>query len=163
MNVLHLIETTGPGGAETVFVELAEGLQRLGHRSFPVVHGPGWVQDALQAAGFAATPRPLGRTPDLAFIRAMRRLVRDERITIIQTHLLGSAAYGALIGRITRIPVVSTFHGVNDLGRPGLAASARLGAVRFGAARAVFVSQGLKRALSPAFRMREERTAVIYN
>ena len=163
MNVLHLIETTGPGGAETVFVELAKGLQRLGHRSFPVVHGRGWVQDALQAAGFDATPRPLGRTPDLAFIRAIRRLVRDERITIIQTHLLGSAAYGAFIGRTTGTPVVSTFHGVNDLGRPGLGRTARLGAVRLGVARAVFVSHGLRDAVAPALRLRQERTAVVYN
>ena len=35
--VLHLIDTGGPGGAETVFLELVRGLSTYGWESVPVV------------------------------------------------------------------------------------------------------------------------------
>ena len=163
MRVLHLIETTGPGGAETVFVQLAAGLRRRGHTSVAVVHGSGWVANALESEGIAPVMMPLGRTPDLAFVARAGTLLRRERIDLIQTHLLTSAMYGAMLGRMFGVPVVSTFHGTNDFGQPGWRRSFKLGAMRLGGARAVFVSESLQRACAEIPGMPLQRTAVVHN
>jgi glycosyltransferase involved in cell wall biosynthesis len=163
MNVLHLIDTVGPGGAETVYAELAAGLARRGHTSIPVVHGPGWVDDALRAHALQPVMIPVGRTPDLRFLARLDRIVRERHVDVVQTHLLASGAYAALAGRIRGVPVVCTFHGVSDLGAPGLGRSARLSAIRWGAARAVFVSDVLRRTLAAEVRMPEGKTAVVHN
>ena len=49
--ILHVIDTTGPGGAETIFVDLAAGLDPSMYRSVALIRGPGWVQTALEARG----------------------------------------------------------------------------------------------------------------
>lgn len=54
-SVLHLIDTGGPGGAETIYCELASGLDPARWRSIAAVPEAGWLSDALQARG--VTPR----------------------------------------------------------------------------------------------------------
>ena len=162
MRVLHLIETTGPGGAETVFVEIAVGLVRRGHTSLPVVHGPGWVADALRSAGVEPLMIPSGKSPDLAFLARVDALVRGG-VDVIQTHLIGSAASGSVVGRFRGVPVVATLHGVNDIGPSSRGRSARLTAIRWGATRAVFVSESLRRSLNPIMRVPPSRAAVVHN
>ena len=49
--LLHVIDTTGPGGAETIFIELADRLRARGHKSIVTVRGEGWVADTLRQRG----------------------------------------------------------------------------------------------------------------
>ena len=46
--ILHVIDTTGPGGAERVFVDLANSLQKKGYRSIAIIRGKGWVYEELK-------------------------------------------------------------------------------------------------------------------
>ncbi|HMC55219.1 MAG TPA: glycosyltransferase [Gemmatimonadaceae bacterium] len=163
MRVLHLIETTGPGGAETVYVQVAAGLRRRGHTSLAVVHGGGWVADALASEGISPQIMPLGRTPDVGLLSRLGHLIRREGVDVIQTHLLTSAMYGALLGRALGVPVVSAFHGMNDFGRAGWRTALKLRALRFGDARIVFVSEALRRSSTATFRFRADRTSVVHN
>src|SRR5690606_20723874 len=116
LRILHLIDTGGPGGAETVFVELVRGLaDRVAHQSL-VVPEEDWLAEALRSHRFTPTiraTRPGGF--DLDFLFWLTNQIRTARIDVIQTHLLGSATYGALAGWMTGIPVVCTFHGTPDL------------------------------------------------
>ena len=49
--ILHTIDTTGPGGAETVFIDLVTGLPATRYRSIAVIRGEGWVCDELRRRG----------------------------------------------------------------------------------------------------------------
>ena len=49
--ILHIIDTTGPGGAETVFIDLATRFPKEKYRSVVVIRGKGWVYDELCRRG----------------------------------------------------------------------------------------------------------------
>ena len=47
-SILHAIDTTGPGGAETVFLDLVQYLTVDGYHNIAIIKGPGWVEDQLK-------------------------------------------------------------------------------------------------------------------
>ncbi len=49
--ILHAIDTTGPGGAETVFLDLVEKLTLDGYENYAIIKGPGWVENQLKQRG----------------------------------------------------------------------------------------------------------------
>jgi hypothetical protein len=51
ITVLHMIDTGGPGGAETVFLNTATGLDKSKFTSVCMVSREGWLADALRARG----------------------------------------------------------------------------------------------------------------
>jgi glycosyltransferase involved in cell wall biosynthesis len=113
--ILHLIDTIGPGGAETVYMELVRGLGADGWEAVPVVPGKGWLDDTLTAEGIAhACIDATGRF-DVAYARRLRRLIEAENAALVQTHMLGTSVYGTLACLGTPVPVVSTFHGHPDI------------------------------------------------
>jgi glycosyltransferase involved in cell wall biosynthesis len=161
--VLHLIDTTGPGGAETVFVELADRLRDHGHTSIPVIHGPGWVNDELRRSGLQPVILPAGGSFNWGLLLGLRRLVRRHKVDIIQSHLLGSNVYAALTGFLTGVPVVASFHGMVDVdGRDRLKRLRRF-IMRLGVRRFVCVSMALREALVAQGFVGSDRSGVIYN
>ncbi len=114
-NILHIIDTTGPGGAETIFTQLASATQQEGWKTLALIRGPGWVMDELQRLGIRYHIEDCKGSVNLTFLRKLVRIVRREKIDIIQSHLLGSNLYACLAGLITRTPVISTFHGFVDI------------------------------------------------
>lgn len=161
--VLHLIDTTGPGGAETIFSQLACRLDPARFRSVPVVGGPGWVLDSLEAGGQHSDVIAPSGALDLSYIAALRRSMRRHRANIVQCHLIGSAVYGSIAARLAGARAVATFHGHADLPQGD-----RLRAVRFRilnqcAARVVFVSESLRQVFLGATSLRPALTTVIPN
>lgn len=114
-SILHLIDTTGPGGAETIFTQLAAYTQNQGFRSIAVIRGPGWVQSELERLGVETRVINCKGSFNISFLRSLRDIIRTEEIDLIQAHLLGSSLYGSLAGLWTRTPVISTFHGHVDV------------------------------------------------
>jgi glycosyltransferase involved in cell wall biosynthesis len=115
--ILHLIDTGGPGGAETVFLELVRGLPAYGWESVPVVPEVDWLAGALRGAGFESECVAATGRFDVGYARRLRRMIREQRIALVQTHLLGTSVYATIACLGTRIPVVSTFHGHPDISR----------------------------------------------
>jgi len=143
-NILHVIDTTGPGGAETVFVQLATCLDAHKWQSFAAVPGRGWVYDTVAETGLQPIVTPCSGSFDLRYLVALCRAIRNHRIDLVQTHLFTASVYGSLAGTLCGVPVVSTFHG-----RPDLAGSERYRALKFrilrrGARKVVFVSESLR-------------------
>jgi glycosyltransferase involved in cell wall biosynthesis len=164
--ILHLIDTTGPGGAETVFVELATGLDPERWPGLAVVTGPGWVCDQVEARGIQPVVVPsLQRSFDVRFLGRLVRVIRRHRIDLVQTHLLGSAVYGVIAARWAGARVVCTFHGHWDLQGAGRLRAFKRWLVDRGADRLVFVSESLRTAFREAGFVRGGRTgsAVIHN
>jgi len=113
--ILHLIDTTGPGGAETVFIQLADKLRVRGFRSIVVIPGPGWVQEELIKRSIDPYIIPAKGSFTFGFLCKLIRLVKKNQVSLIQSHLLGSNVYAAMAGLITGVPVVATYHGMVDV------------------------------------------------
>ena len=50
-SILHAIDTTGPGGAETVFLDLVQKLTLEGYNNYAIIKGAGWVENQLKRRG----------------------------------------------------------------------------------------------------------------
>ena len=163
IKVLHIIETSGPGGAETVFREIARGLDPSKFESRCIVPADGWLSQSLQTDGIPVEIMGLGRTADLTYLGRLVRLVRRERISVIQSHLLGSNVYAALVGAVCRVPVVGTFHGQVDVSSRDRFLSLKCRILNAGADRLVFVSQHLRRFFLASTCMDPAITTCVYN
>jgi len=91
--ILHVIDTTGPGGAETVFIELLSRLQSERYESIVVIRGAGWVYDELRRRGFEPYVVDAKGSFNFRYLLELVKIVRREKIDLIQAHLLGSGVY----------------------------------------------------------------------
>ena len=146
--ILHVIDTTGPGGAETVFLELAEECMRRGYHSIALIRGPGWVEEQLKKRGIPYEIRDCKGSLNVRFLASMLSIVRRNRVTHIQSHLLGSNVYTSLLGLLLRIPVITTFHGHVDISEKERFRGAKLAIIRAGARHVVSVTEDLKQSIN---------------
>lgn len=161
--ILHTIDTTGPGGAETVFIDLLTHLPQDKYRAVVVVRGKGWVYDELRRRGVQPVLLPAKGSFNRRYLSSLAGLIRKERVDLIQSHLLGANVYCSLAGLLTRRPVVATFHGTVDIGDRERFKGLKFGVINRGADRVVAVSGSLKRHLLARTPLREKKTTVIYN
>lgn len=161
--ILHVIDTTGPGGAETVFIELADRLRQHGYRSIPVIRGPGWVHDELQRRGLEPVLLEAKGSFNLPFLKGLITLIRREKADLIQSHLLGSNVYCALAGWLTGTPVVGTFHGMVDISPNERLRGLKLWVMEKGIRRFVSVSQNLADQVAREGLLNPRKSSVIYN
>jgi glycosyltransferase involved in cell wall biosynthesis len=162
-SVMHVIDTGGPGGAETVFLQIATGLDPARFRSVAVVGDNGWLPEQLEK--YSLVPHILAAKGSFktGYLLALHRLVRHHKIDVIVAHLYGSAVYASLLGRIICVPVVSVLHGQSDVAHSDRLAPLRSGIVRKGSRKVIFVSEHLKDHLGPRLRLVESQCAVIPN
>lgn len=161
--ILHVIDSTEPGGAETVFVQLADEFRKRGYRCITVVSGPGWVTDELRRKNFEPVTINAKGAFNLSLVRGLIRIVREEKVDIIQSHLLGSNVYCALVGLLTRTPVVATFHGMVDVSPDERLRWLKYQIMNFGVSRFVAVSERLRNAIFAEKLLDLRRTEIIYN
>lgn len=161
--ILHVIDTTGPGGAETMFIELADRLRERGYRSVVVVRGKGWVHDQLCRRGLEPVIIPAKGSFNFSLLFALLRLLRQQRIDVVQSHLLGSNIYCALAGMISRVPVVATFHGMVDVAEDERVPWLKYKILNWGVSRFVSVSQRLQDAIDLQGLLNADKTTVVYN
>lgn len=161
--VLHLIDTTGPGGAETVFTELLARMPQDRYRHHVILRGEGWVADRVRTLGYEPAFIDSKGSFNVAYLRQLIRFVRQHRIQLIHAHLLGSNVYGSLVGLITRTPVITTFHGNVDVASKERLLNIKFQMINWGAQYIVCVSNGLKRDLLQRSPLRKDKLRVIYN
>lgn len=163
--VLHTIDTTGPGGAETVFVNIASKVDQKRFRSVIALNGPGWVNDELNRRGFNAHLLNVRRNSsfDFGYLRQLHAIVARERVDLIQSHLFGSSVYSCLTGLYAGVPVISTFHGAVDIGGHNSLRPLKFAIVNAGSRRIVFVSEHLREEILGATSLSRTRATHIYN
>jgi glycosyltransferase involved in cell wall biosynthesis len=162
--VMHTVDTWGPGGAETVCVELAAGLDPSRFRSVASAIREGWVNDALRARGIDTSMTRTGRGPiDVAYLWRIAALARRKRADLIQSHLLTANLYCALASRMLGIPSVATFHGMVDVKANDRLGALKLRLITANVARLVFVSEALRQHFIRAHRVDDRRTVVVPN
>jgi glycosyltransferase involved in cell wall biosynthesis len=143
--LLHLIDTGGPGGAETIFLNVVTGLDAQRWRSVAVVPVRDWLWHALQEHGVEPLLLPTRGSFDWRYLSAIARLSRQQRVDLVQSHLLTTAVYANLAARPWQLPVVSTFHGQNDVVASGSYRAAKFRILRRRRSTCVFVSESLRR------------------
>lgn len=161
--LLHLIDTGGPGGAETVYLRVAAGLQARGWRAIPVVNRDAWLAARLREAGLEPVILDSKGSMNLEYLYKLCALIRSSRADAILTHLYGSAVYGAMAGRWTGKPVISVLHGHSDIGAGERLAWLKGRIVSRGTARLVAVSAPLRNALAVKIKAPPEHWIVIPN
>ncbi len=161
--ILHLIDTGGPGGAETVFAQVATGLASRGCESIAVVSRDAWLASRLRSGGLAPRFLPAKGSLNRQYLTGILRLVRAERPDVILTHLLGPAVYGSVAGLWTGTLVVAVLHGQSDLGPSERFRGAKAALIRRGASSVVFVSDQLRDALAPRLALAPKQCVVIPN
>ena len=163
ISVMHVIDTGGPGGAETVFLQMATGLDPARFRSVAVVGDNGWLPEQLQKRSLAPNILSAKGSFKFGYLLALCRLIRRRKIDVVVAHLYGSAIYASLLGRVMRVPVISVLHGQSDVAHSDRLAPLRSGIVRTGSRKVVFVSEHLKDHLRPRLRLAESQCVVIPN
>jgi len=161
--ILHLIETTGPGGAETVFLNLFDAFNRDGFRSVALVGRDGWTAQRLRERGVTPYECRMKGSLNVPYFREIVRVARRERVDLLQAHLAGASVYASIAGVLTGRPVVSVFHGAVDIDGGGRLRWAKNAALRFGSDRIVAVSNNLRDGLLERLPLRRDGMRVIYN
>jgi glycosyltransferase involved in cell wall biosynthesis len=163
INILHTIDTTGPGGAETVFLNIINGLDTSKFQSTVAICGKGWVNDQLVKDGW----RPLFLSAEgsfnIRYILQLISIIRKKKIDIIHSHLIGSNVYCSLAGWICGVPVISTFHGFVDTASTDSLLKLRFILINRGSDKIVFVSQQLKNHFINNYRINSDKCLTIYN
>jgi len=161
--ILHIIDTTGPGGAETVFIDLVTRLSSNKFIPVVVIRGKGWVYDELIRRGIEPILLDAKGSFNWRYLLGLRKIIKNEKIDLIQSHLLGSNVYSALAGLITRTPVVAVFHGTVDIGDNERLKSLKFAAINWGSQRVVAVSKKLSDNILARTPIDKTKIQIIYN
>ncbi|KAB2889086.1 MAG: glycosyltransferase [Desulfobulbaceae bacterium] len=163
IRVLHSIDTTGPGGAETVFVNLVKGLDPETFESFAVIRGEGWVCETLRSHEIEPIFVQSRGSFNIKYLLELMRIIRKYRIDIVQSHLLGSNLYCCLAGVLCRVPVITTFHGFVDTSAQERLMGLKTRMINLGSSGIVFVSDGLRKKFVQTFGFSNTKSVTIYN
>jgi glycosyltransferase involved in cell wall biosynthesis len=111
-----MLESDGPGGAETLLLHLAGELRRRGHEVVPVGpdDGCGWLAGEFRDRGFVPEVFRLRRAIDPGCVTGLARMLRRRRVDVVHSHEFTMAFYGAAASRVLRLPHVVTMHGGMD-------------------------------------------------
>lgn len=161
--ILHIIDTTGPGGAETVFIDLATRLPKDKYQSVVVIRGKGWVYDELCRRGVKPFLLDAKGSFNLPYLVGLRKIILSEGVDLIQSHLLGANVYCSLAGLLTGKPVIATFHGAVDIGENERLIGLKFGVINAGANRIIAVTDSLLDDIAGRTSLRVNKASVIYN
>lgn len=112
INVLHLIETGGPGGAERMLLGMTRHLDASFHSTVGLMK-PGWLESQVQERGLAHVRIHGGVWGDIGRILHLARVVRASAIQVIHAHEFYMNVLGAAVSRLTGVPLIATIHGKN--------------------------------------------------
>lgn len=144
-----MIDTGGPGGAETVLDTLVSGLVEADWPSRVLLREEGWLADRLASRGIDFRLVESDRGFDLPYLKRLVQEFKDYRPAVVHTHLLTSAVYGTVASEIAgQIPLVATFHGAPDIDLDSPMTPVKSKLLARPSNRLVYVSDVLRRSLS---------------
>ena len=162
--ILHMIDTGGPGGAETVLADLIEALPRDAWASRVILPRYGWLHERLAESGVDLRVCPSGGSADIPFLLKLVGEVRSFSPDLIHAHLLTAGVYGTMASYLAHgPPLVCTFHGAPDVPTtdPLLWVKSRI--LNRDTNRIVYVSRNLRRELEARLGVSHRLGRVIHN
>jgi glycosyltransferase involved in cell wall biosynthesis len=113
LSIAMMLETTGPGGAEVVLLQLSDELRRRGHQVHVI--GPDrrseWLQAKVAELGFPWREYRIRRALDPACLRGLIATLRELRVDLVHGHEFTMGVYGAAAARWLGIPYAISIHG----------------------------------------------------
>lgn len=147
-SILHTIEGGGPGGAETVLLELATNLDPSRFRSLALLTSDDWLKQQLLNRKVQTTLVDSKAWYDFRLPKALTKLVRREGVDLIHSHLPDQNFYSCVAARLTGSKVIVTYHGTPGLlNKAGVKTAIKRKMVRQSADAIVVVSDYLRRIL----------------
>lgn len=144
--------------------DLASGLDPSRFRSSAAVVDGGWLYDTLVARGVDTSITRMGRGGfDVGYMRRLATIARQQRASLIQSHLLTTNLYGGMVARLLGIPAIAAFHGMVDIAPDDRLARVKLRLITSCVSRLVFVSRALRRHFQSVYAVPEHRTVVVPN
>lgn len=104
--VLFLIDELDVGGTEQQILELVKRLDRRRYLPLVCCFRPGKVSREIESAGVRVVVLRKRAKADLRLVLALVRLMRRERIDLLQTYLFTANTWGRLAGILARVPVI---------------------------------------------------------
>jgi glycosyltransferase involved in cell wall biosynthesis len=161
--VLHTIESGGPGGAETVVLNLVRRLDPERFRSVVLLPPGPWLNPRLRELGIPVVEVGWKTWYDPRGPITMVQTILKHGVDLIHSHLPGQNFYSCIAGTLTRRKTLVTYHGPVELRQEESAkGKARLWFVRRMADRTIVVCRMVKEILAERG-FREDRISVIYN
>ncbi len=113
LKVAQMLESGGPGGAETVLLQLSDELTRRGHTVVPVrmPDGETWLDDQLESRGLPPRRFFLNRSVDPRAVGRLAAILESAGVDVVHSHEFTMAVYGAAAARRLGVPHVITMHG----------------------------------------------------
>lgn len=162
-SILHAIDTTGPGGAETVFLDLVQHLTIPGYRNIALIKGPGWVEEQLIKRGINYfILKPYGFL-SLPYYWQVLKLLRGQNVRLVQANLLGSTLTFSILSLLLRIPLVATLHGQVDVNPNERFIGFKNWLMKWGVNQLVTVSEDLRRYIAARKLFPFDAINTIYN
>jgi glycosyltransferase involved in cell wall biosynthesis len=161
--ILHTIESGGPGGAETVVLNLVKKLNPERFKSIVLLPPGPWLNPRLRELGVPVIEVSWKVWYDPSGPLAMIKAVRKCGIDLIHSHLPGQNFYSCIAGTLTRRKTLVTYHGPVEF-HDGQSAKgkAKLWFVKNTADRAIVVCKMVKEILVD-HGFHDDRISVIYN
>jgi len=111
INILYMLETGGPGGAETVLLNLVSNLNRRDFRPHVILLKKGWAYEKLKEATEDIHVISSQRGYDVSLIVKICRFIKRNHIHIVNSHLKDINLYSSVAARLMGIPHVAVEHG----------------------------------------------------
>ena len=178
LELLHVIETLGSGGAERLLHTNLTHLDRGRFRSSVVTlraSGDHW-RAPIEALGVPVENLGVRTRRDLlGAVGRMRNLMSRRGVALVHTHLWEANVVGRVAGRLAGVPVVSSIHNPDyepvawEASRQGHGAKRRFflaldrGTARIGCARMIAVSESVRQSAHAHLRFPLERIDVVEN
>jgi glycosyltransferase involved in cell wall biosynthesis len=164
LNIAHLIECDGPGGAERIVAAMATSLQAAGSHNvvFLPASGEGWLARELEGTGVAIEYFTVDRPLSPSCARTLVRAFHAHRIDVAHSHEFSMAVYGAWASWRSGVPHVITMHGgryYNDRWQRRLAMRAAIAM----SDQVVAVSEPLAHAISNDLAVQRSKVMVLSN
>jgi glycosyltransferase involved in cell wall biosynthesis len=119
-NILQILPALNTGGVERGTIEVATFLQKAGHKAF-VSSAGGFLVEELYEKGITHLTLPLAsKNPWVILTNAIKliRVIRTHHIDIIHARSRAPAWSAYIASRITKCPLVTTFHGTYNFKNP---------------------------------------------
>ncbi|MFH0896368.1 MAG: glycosyltransferase [Bacteroidota bacterium] len=119
INILYVIWSLGLGGAEQVVINLAKGLDKTKFQPFVCcLNDEGQFADVLKKEGIQVFALTKARGLDFSVIPKLVKIIKENNIQIVHTHLWGANFWGRMAAKSASVPVVITEHNVDEWKSP---------------------------------------------
>ena len=106
--ILFLIDELDVGGTEQQLLELVKRLDRQRYEPVVCCFRPGKVSKEIEAAGIRVITLEKRGKVDPFFVGRLVRMMRRERIDLLQTYLFTANTWGRLAARLAGVPIIVT-------------------------------------------------------